>query len=250
MRRESACAERHLVDRHFDLRIRPAEERSLREHLAGCAACRDRYARHLALSALDPRAPNSRDRLAVGLGLRRRRARVGPILAAAAACATIASVVALRYRNTDDLTFAERGEATSRLFVYRVRPGEAPSIAGHQIAGADELAFAYENGRRRKYLLVFAVDEHRHIYWYHPAWTDERATALATVISTAPGVHELPEAIGHSYDGSTLVLHAVFTNQALSVRDMEERMSHLEPGDPIAEIPAEDQQRISLGVTP
>lgn len=249
MTREPSCPNTHLVDRHFEMRIRPGEERSLRKHIQDCAACRDRYARHLAVARLDPRAPEPRERLAVGLGLRRRRNRAVPILAAGAACAMIMGIVALRNRAPADSGYAKRGTGASRVFVYRVPPGRDPTIADHQIARGDDLAFAYENGAERKYLLVFAVDEHRHVYWYHPAWIDEGEPPVALAISTAAGIHELPEAIGHSYDGSELMLYAVFTDQPLSVRDVEERMSSHGLGEPVIGIPVEDQQRIKFGVT-
>jgi hypothetical protein len=247
--RELSCPKRHLVDRHFEMRIRPGEERSLRKHIQSCATCSDHYARHLAVARLDPRAPEPRERLAVGLGLRRRRTRAVPMLAAGAACAMIMGIVALRNREPADNGYRSRGAGASRLFVYRVPPGRDPTIAEHLIARDDDLAFAYENGAERKYLLVFAVDEHRHVYWYHPAWIDEGTPPVALAISRAAGIHELPEAIGHSYDGTELMLYAVFTDQALSVRDVEERMSNHGLGEPVIGIPVEDQQRIKLGVT-
>ena len=82
-----------------------------------------------------------------------------------------------------------------------------------------------------------------------PAWIDEGEPPVALAISTAAGIHELPEAIGHSYDGSELMLYAVFTDQPLSVRDVEERMSSHGLGEPVIGILVEDQQRITLGVT-
>jgi len=42
------------VDRAFAARPRPGSIRSMRAHLAGCAACRRRYERHLVLEAALP----------------------------------------------------------------------------------------------------------------------------------------------------------------------------------------------------
>jgi hypothetical protein len=69
------CDWRSIVDRHFQRRIRPAEESGLRVHLTHCPLCRRRYDRHLLLEQLLPRRrEDPADRLATGLGLRTVRA--------------------------------------------------------------------------------------------------------------------------------------------------------------------------------
>lgn len=249
MTRLRACPTARLVDRHFALRIRLREERALREHLTGCQACAARYERHLALASLDPRAADSKSRLAVGLGLEARRAsRAIPVLAAAIACALVAGIVLLRPSGEGGARYAARGAAPSRLFIYRVPEGAAPAPVTDRIGRGDELAFAYENGARRRHLLVFGVDEHRHVFWYHPAWDDGSADPVAVAISTAAGVHELPEAIGHAYDGSELMVHALFTDEALSVRTVEQWISAAGPGEAFPQIPADQQQHMRLQV--
>ena len=66
------CSKRCLVDRHFEGRILPAEERGLRKHLADCANCTKYYERRLLLARLEPEALKPKQRLARGLGFRRR----------------------------------------------------------------------------------------------------------------------------------------------------------------------------------
>jgi hypothetical protein len=249
MTRSRACPTASLVDRHFALRIRPREERTLREHLSSCRICSDRYERYLVLWPLDPRAPDAKRRLAVGLGLSPRRVpRSVPLLAAAAVCAFLIAIVLVRPSSGNARGVVARGGAGSRLFIYRVRSGAAPTPVADRIAQSDELAFAYENGAGRRRLLVFAVDEHRHVYWYHPAWEDAAADPVAVAISTAGGVHELPEAIGHAYDGNDLVLYALFTDEPLSVRTIEQWSSRAEPGVPYPNVPVDEQQRVRLQV--
>jgi hypothetical protein len=69
------CDWRSTVDRHFQRRIRPAEESGLRVHLIHCPLCRRRYDRHLLLEQLLPRPrEDPANRLATGLGLRAARA--------------------------------------------------------------------------------------------------------------------------------------------------------------------------------
>ncbi len=243
------CPAARLVDRHFALRIRPRDERRLREHLGGCATCTVRYHRHLALAPLDPRAPEAKSRLAVGLGLRPRRAPRGlPILAAAAVCAVLAGIALLRPSGGGDGAVAARGDSRCRLFIYRLPPGAAPTPVVDHIGRSDDLAFAYQNGAGRRRLLVFAVDEHRHVYWYHPAWDDPAADPVAVAISTAAGVHELPEAIGHAYDGNQLMLYALFTDEPLSVRAIETWMTRGEPGEAFPSVSVDEQQRVRLQV--
>lgn len=244
-----ACSTARLVDSHFGLRIRPREERTLREHLSSCTVCSARYHRHLALAPLDPRAPDARSRLAVGLGLRPRRARRSVhLLAAAAVCALLTGIVLLRPAGGGDSGVTARGDAGCRVVIYRVPPGATPTPVADGIARSDELAFAYENGGGRRRLMVFAVDEHRHVYWYHPAWEDAAANPVSVAISTAAGIHELPEAIGHAYDGHELVLYALFTDEPLSVRTIEKWISGAEPGAPFPNIPVDEQQRTRLQV--
>jgi hypothetical protein len=244
-----ACRTARLVDRHFALRISPREERALREHLTGCQACAARYERHLALESLNPSAANGKNRLAVGLGLEARRAsRAIPVLAAIAACALLAGIILLRPSDGNVAHYSARGDTASRLFIYRVPEGGAPTPIADRIARSDELAFAYENGAGRRHLLVFAVDEHRHVYWYHPAWDEAARDPVAVAISTAAGVHELPEAIGHAYDGSELTVHALFTDEALSVRTVERWISTAEPGAPFPKIAADEQQQVRVKV--
>ncbi|MCA9665991.1 MAG: hypothetical protein KC503_10400, partial [Myxococcales bacterium] len=57
------CANLRLVDRHFEGRIAPDDERTMREHLPSCSTCRARYARRLFVAGLDPRAEPARDRI-------------------------------------------------------------------------------------------------------------------------------------------------------------------------------------------
>jgi hypothetical protein len=217
------CSMTALVDRHFARRIRPPQERVLRQHLPGCTRCGKRYRRQLVLAQLDPRAPADEVRLAVGLGLRPvARPWLVPAAAAALAAAVAIALVASRDRGGDDApAFAQRGADATRLVAYRVAAGGRPEPVTRSIARGDELAFAYENAAAHRYLLVFGVDEHRHVYWFHPAWDDPLAAPAAVPIQQGARLVELPEAVAHSYDGGRLVIHGVFTDQPASVRDAE-----------------------------
>jgi hypothetical protein len=150
-----------------------------------------------------------------------------PALALSAALAlALMLIVFLPTKSGQEEGFAARGSdgIPANLLVYRLQPGEAPAPVVDEIAGADELAFAYENNAGKKRLLIFGLDEHKNIYWYHPAWVKESDNPVAVPIQSGGGVHELPEAVTHPIKGKSLRIYAVFTDEPLSVREVEKRV--------------------------
>jgi hypothetical protein len=242
---------RDLVDAHFAGRATPARERRMRSHLPGCASCRRYYEKHMVLASLDRRGPSAQERIAAGLGLApRKRAPQARAWTLAAAVTTVAILFLLGRPWMDRSVFTSRGAASGarpELFVYRLQPLErlAP---GAVVRRGDDLAFAYANPLALRRLLVFGVDEHKHVYWYFPAWSnaaeDPRAVAIA---SGAPAMRELPEAIRHDLDGDRLTLYAEFLDDDLDVRSVEERVAAGEAGAPLR-LPGATEQRIELGV--
>jgi hypothetical protein len=235
-----APATRAEIEKHFAGRIPLADERHMREHLAGCADCRGYYDRHLLLAEMDrAHALSPEDRIAVGLGLVKTRASVrGPLLgglAVAVAAAVVATgAPALWPRHSE---FASRGviqkSAEAELYAYRIGPGGSPERADATRMGrGDELAFAYTNRAGWPYLLVFGLDEHGHVYWYHPAWQSADDTPRAIPIQSGPDGRELPDATSHALDGNELHVFGVFSRTALSVRDVEERLKGLKRQGP------------------
>jgi hypothetical protein len=242
MMSQAVCKQRALVDRHFRGRISTEQELSLRRHLPECPSCRERYERHLLNSRLAGGLPRS-DRLAIGLGLPRppspARRWAGAhlsVLGLVAGAAVVALVVGLRPApdGAIDEQFTARGTpagaaraASPTLQLYRVdSQGEQVAVRGW-IQAADELAFAYGNPAGFRHLAVFGADESGKIYWFFPAWTDPKADPVA--LSIEKGEHrELPEAIGHVYQGSRLRVVGLFLNQPVSVRTIEK---HVRKGD-------------------
>lgn len=228
----SPCAMRPEVDRHFAGTLHPAAERLLREHLPACEECRRTYERHLLLASLDPKALNPEERLARGLGLRPARAapRRSQALGLLAAAAALTAVLGLPLLKRDG--FATRGTGAApapvHLSVYRWEGGKAVPVES-EIGEDDELAFAYENRAGRRRLLVVGVDEHRHYYWFFPAWKDPAQNPEAIPIAPAERPQELTEAISHGLDGERLTLRAIFTDEALTVREVERRLDQGEP---------------------
>jgi hypothetical protein len=219
-----------LIDQHFAGTGRPGGERQMREHLVDCGDCRDHYERHLHLVAADPAGALPRDeRLARGLGLApppragAHATRRWFALAISASAAYALVLVAVRLTPPAP---QPRGAATtpgSQLLVYEVGRGSA--APARQISSAiradGALAFAYANISHRRYLMVFAVDEARRVYWYHPGWEKPADNPIAVAIEPDEAIHELPVAVTHRFSGRSLQLVGVFMDRSLSVREME-----------------------------
>jgi hypothetical protein len=223
---------RQAITAHFRGVIGPPQERAMREHLPRCSACRDHYDRYLRLARLDPRARSPEERIARGLGFSAgRRLWSGWRMAGLAVAGAVAAAVVVlpRVSQQPGPAFGVRGgagAADAEVLVYRIpTPRSAPRAAGDVIAPTDELAFAYRNPIGKRRLMIFGVDEHRHVYWYHPAWSHAAENPTGIEISTAPGTHELPDAVTHPLDGEELSIHALFSDQALTVRQIEQAVA-------------------------
>jgi hypothetical protein len=119
-----------------------------------------------------------------------------------------------------------RDAPEAAIVVYRGSPG-APieRLDAKSIGRSDSLAFAYTNRAGWPYLLVFGVDEHGHVFWYHPAWKDEKTAPRAVSIEPGAERHELPDATVHALDGQRLRVVGLFTRTPLSTRDVEARLA-------------------------
>lgn len=226
----AVCPMRGRVDDHFARRLKPGTERTLREHLPSCGSCKSLYDRHLLLLRLDPKAAgDSQKRLGQGLGLVRPPMPVAQSVAGLTVVAVlIAGVLATRsapFEPAGTEGFTARGGSTvtipEALRVFRVRPGVAAEPVEGELRAGDELAFAYQNPNGRKWLLIYGVDEHQHVYWFHPSWSNPEENPAAVRAFGGVALHELPEAISHTFDGKQLVLHGVLADERLTVKQAE-----------------------------
>ncbi|MBS2030938.1 MAG: hypothetical protein JST54_23745 [Deltaproteobacteria bacterium] len=220
------CAKQRLVDLHFRAAIDPDQERELRAHLPTCDACRRRYGKQALLAKLDPAAPNAQDRLARGLGFspRKKSWLQLPVMVPAglAAAAALLVVVNVAHRPSDDGFSARGGNAPASVEVraYRIAQGKSEPLAKSIPANA-ELAFAYANRADKRYLMIFGVDEHKHVYWFHPSWTDATQTPRAIAAKSTLTLEELPEAVSQHFDGRALHLVGLFLDQPMDVKQLE-----------------------------
>jgi hypothetical protein len=254
------CAERQRVDRHFEGTLPSADEHAMREHLPACAICTARYERHLLLAELDPAALGAEERIGRGLGIGKPAPRwtrwAGPAAALAMAAAVLL-VLGLRGMKPPDSGFTARGgrpsageAAGSSIIVYRAAARAKPSRAGDSIGARDELAFAYDNASAKRYLVIFGIDEHRHVFWYHPGWSNPADDPTSIAIETTPGVHHLHEAIAHDLDGQKLEIHALFTDAPLSVKTVERLVVTETPQLATAYAPGAKESVLRLEVSP
>lgn len=235
-----ACIEKALVDAHFEGRISPKDETRLRTHLPTCASCTDYYERRALLASLDPEALSLEERLGRGLGLvaedaastpsgsrsrPKTRSRLVVVALGLVAAAAIVLLVLAGRKKPDD-GFASRGGLANGppyVRVYTSSGGGAPSPledAG-PLRRDTELGFAYESVEGKGQLMIFGLDEHGHVFWYHPAWTDPKDDPGSVRVETGPGLHPLREAIAHDLDGRTLEIHALFSNAPRTVKTVE-----------------------------
>jgi len=216
---------RRLVDAHFLQRIAEDGERELRGHVADCDACRTYYERRLLLADLDPGAPARKARMLGALGLRRPRPlahRLWPV--AVPAMAAAAALVIALWPSSPDGFLARGGDGQPELVVRRTDTA-SPTRAVDDVPPGVELAFGYTNPTGAARLLVFGVDEHGHVFWYHPAWTEPADNPIAIDIDTTVAPIALKTGIRHDLDGARLDVYGVFTDERATVRDVEKRLA-------------------------
>jgi hypothetical protein len=245
---------RRAIDAHFAGRAVPQLESAMRAHTLACLSCRSYYDRHLLLARLDPAAPDIEARMARGLGLPTagrspvRRWAWLTAFAVPVASALILLTGAHRLRDhrgvatTDPGAFVARsagalGTREPALWIYRVEADGRTRLAQDRIHVSDELAFAYSNPAGKPFLLVFGVDEHRHVYWFHPAWAPGQSPPRAVAAAPGPGPHELGEAIRQELDGQRLVVRALLSDQPIEVAEVEAEIRKATSWDAPLDVP-------------
>lgn len=244
----SVCIESALVDEHFEGKISPERESRLRAHLAGCDSCSSYYERRVLFAKLDPSALSLEDRLAIGLGLPRAPAESEPgesttakgeppapsprrkVLVMAVTLFAAAAVLLLWFfgKKPADDGIASRGKHDSSVpyvRVYQSTKGGVPEPLTGPVHRTSELAFAYESTPDYDKLMIFGLDEHGHVYWYYPAWTDPSMNPASVTLATNPDLHPLREAVAHDLDGRTLEVHALFSHESRTVLQIESALA-------------------------
>jgi hypothetical protein len=238
------------ISAHFAGKTSIAAEAAMRAHLPTCRACHDEYQRHLVVAELDVYALSAEDRLGRALGFRMKPRRgwgrwlVG--LAVPAAAALLLAVLPASRDDGDPVAepndgFAARSAPGShaseaRIWIYQVGGPAAPRRVDRTIAAGDELAFAYSNPAGAPFLMIFGVDEHRHVYWFHPQWPEGRPPPRALAAASGPGPHELAGAIRHTLDGQRLQIYALFSPTALDATAVEREVQRQAGDHPLSRV--------------
>lgn len=228
------CSEKALVDAHFEGRISAKDETRLRAHLPTCAFCTEYYERRALFASLDPEALPLEERLGRPLGISSEHAVATPsgstrprLVVVALGLVAAAAIVLLVFagRKKPDDGFASRGELANGPPYVRVYTSSGGAPSPLEDAGPlrrdTELGFAYESVQGKGQLMIFGLDEHGHVFWYHPAWTEPKDEPASVRVDTGPGLHPLREAIAHDLDGRTLEIHALFSNASRTVKAVE-----------------------------
>ena len=220
-----------LVDGHFAGRGTAASDREMWRHLPGCERCRGRYRALALMESLEPDGGDrARERMAraVFAPPPRRRAVWGVAALAAAAVILLVALPRDRFRPRGGAGDEAAGPRPA-LSIFRVPPGGSPERVGAVIRAGDSLAFSYVNPPELKatHLLVFAVDEGAHVYWFWPAWTSAGSDPQAVAISPGSTPVELTEAVRHPMRPGRLTVHALFARRPYHVREIEAAVAGL-----------------------
>jgi hypothetical protein len=244
------CPHTGRIDAHFAGRISTSDEAEMRRHLLeGCEACHFRYTRLAMVAKVQPGAPRARERIAAGLGFApRRRPWWGVTFGVVAAAMVLAIVVFTR--DSQD-RFASRGPAaaTSELRVFRASHGGRPVPAEASMLATDELTFAYRDGTGKHHLFIFGVDEHRHVYWFWPAWSSAAEQPAAPAIVSDGVLREIEDAVSHRYDGRSLDIYGLFTDRPWPVQELDAAIGRMPANRPLS-FPGGSLAVQHLSVTP
>lgn len=216
----------------------PAERKLELETWAATSPGKERVAELRALTDLLEVAPPQLDLVAAidAKLTKRRRRRWGMSTIGLLAAA---SALVLFFRPTEDeVRIKGSHPATwSGVELYRLQQDRAPERLEAIFAAKDSLLVAYVNGGERPFshLALFAVSASGKIYWYYPAWLEERDDPQSIAIEVTTKPIELKERITQDLPSGRVVFHALFSRQPLRVSELELAVSQAK--DPLGPLP-------------
>ncbi len=188
-----------------------------------------------AVTALPPLSPPAgwQQRVSRRMAPRPRRVPARLALVASAAVLTVLAIRAIPPAvEGDGARVAVRGETGSgepldpSVEVVRVLEGGRLQPAHVSVRAGEALLFAYSNpGSRFSHLMVFAVDDRRHTYWFYPAVEENTPHPVAVPIERARAGVELNEEIRHTLPIGRVTVFALFLQAPLSVAEVEESVA-------------------------
>jgi hypothetical protein len=119
----------------------------------------------------------------------------------------------------------------SGVHAYRVpNAGAVPKRLGTTMSPGDGLLFDYVNLATRPFpfLMIFGIDAQGEVRWFYPAY--EKAETNPTSLAIMKGRVALKEAVYHDLPRGRFAVHALFTADALHVREVEAWLTRRRPG--------------------
>lgn len=257
---EQGCTSRHakLIDRLVIEDLPPSKMGALRDHLAACPACQQRYNRVVLASRLLDGGPDKLDQpsqreLAWVEHAVLERTRLVPdsqpvrrsvlrwVVGLAGAAAALAIVLPLALRSGPPPTtgprmpsteFQARGGVPARVSrqvgvrafcVQQQRGGLEPVVveakAGPACHVDDVMRFAYTNRSKMSHLFLVGLDEKYGIKWYEPHPPNRTSIKVRQDVANEPLSRAVKLSVNHT--GGRLRLFAVFSDTALHAEEIK-----------------------------
>ncbi len=168
--------------------------------------------------------------------------RIPEILAVAAAMAAVAFVVVRRpsddFRAKSALgSNSSSQERWSGIRIYRVDSvGEATRLQ-ERFRTTEGLLFSYTNLGPRPLddFMVFGIDSRGAVRWFYPAYDREGTNPESIAIKKGDADVLLPDVVHQDFAPGPLAIHALFSEGALRVLDIEDRLrQHRDPAAPLS----------------
>ena len=107
---------------------------------------------------------------------------------------------------------------------FRLSGEAAPEPLHDTLHVDDGLLFSYTNLGPTPFssLMIFGLDDDHRVYWYYPAFLDARDNPRSIDIQKGGSRVALREVVAHPYREGTLTLFGVFSDQSLSVSEVED----------------------------
>jgi hypothetical protein len=190
------------------------------------------------LPGLRKRLPDEAGRVERPRARWRSTAPLGFAVAAAAAAVVLPVVLAKRAPTPGPLQTEFRAKSAAAnpdprsrwiaLNAFRLS-GNGPPEPLHGVLHVDDgLLFSYTNlgPAPFSHLMVFGIDEQRHVYWYYPAFLDPRDNPTGITIEKGASRVALDEVVAHRYRAGRLTVFGLFSDRAFSVSDVERAVEH------------------------
>ena len=211
-------------------------DQALSQHVRSCAACAKQVeqlravVRELAQLELAREAPAFTSAVQAKLGARPAKRPFVPLFAAGAVLAACLAVLGV-WPQQQGFEARGGGDATgSRLgfevYVHQKGRAAARLAEAQRVSTSTGYSFVVLNrSHQQQYLMLFALDAHKDVHWFYPAFVDPKSDPSSLLVPAAPEVRALPEGITPERAAAGPVRFvALFTAAPLRVAEIEARV--------------------------